>query len=190
MKVATSFEDVSIDEGDEDDVFCRSDQALGNGRIDGIRDIVFVGNEGFRRENMAGMAAEVGDYNAHFKKQRLPYMLIGPGRWGTTDRWLGIPAKWDQISAARVIVEADYGDFVVEPSFGTHFFQNLITFGIAYLTVNASSASGFLDWGWLNSIAPVSQSAHVRHVRLPDPMEIRIDGRTGKAVVFKVARED
>jgi DNA-binding NarL/FixJ family response regulator len=189
MKVATSFEDVSIDEGDEDDVFCRSDQALGNGRIDGIRDVVFVGNEGFRRENMAGMAAEVGDYNAYFKQRRLPYMLIGPGRWGTADRWLGIPTKWDQISAARVIVEADYGDFVVEPSFGTHFFQNLITFGIAYLTVNASSASGFLDWGWLNSIAPVSQTAHVRHVRLPDAMEIRIDGRTGKAVVFKGARD-
>jgi len=190
MKVAASFEDVSIEDADEAEVFCRSDQALGNGRIDGIRDIVFVANEGFRRDSMARMAAEVGEYNAYFKARKRPYMLIGPGRWGTADRWLGIPTKWDQISAARVIVEADYGDFVVEPSFGTHFFQNLITFGIAYLTVNSSSRSGFLDWDWLNAIEPRSNTAHVRHVRLPRPLEIRIDGRTGAAVVFKDAGPD
>ena len=190
MKVAASFEDVSIDEGDADSVFCRSERALGNGRIDGIRDIVFVGNQGFHREAMARMTDEVGAYNAYFKERRRPYMLIGPGRWGTADRWLGIPTKWDQISAARVIVEADYGDFVVEPSFGTHFFQNLITFGIAYLTVNSSSNSGFLDWDWLNSLKPMSETAHVRHVRLPQPMEIRIDGQTGKAVVLNETDTD
>ncbi|MEJ2385423.1 MAG: PEP/pyruvate-binding domain-containing protein [Xanthomonadales bacterium] len=190
MKVAASFEDVSIDDADEDEVLCRSDQALGNGRIDGIRDIVFVSNEDFRRENMVHMAAEVGRYNAYFKERKRPYLLIGPGRWGTADRWLGIPTKWDQISAARVVVEADYGDFVVEPSFGTHFFQNLITFGIAYLTINGSSRYSFLDWDWLNSIEPVSETAHVRHVRLPRPMAIRIDGRTGKAVVLKDSGPD
>ena len=112
-------------------------------------------------------------------------MLIGPGRWGTTDRWLGIPTKWNQISSARVIVEADYGDFVVEPSFGTHFFQNLITFSIAYLTINSSSGYCYFDWDWLNSIEPVSETEYIRHVRLEEPLEVLVDGRIGHAIVLR-----
>ena len=84
---------------------------------------------------MSLMASQVGQINAKFKKQARPYLLIGPGRWRTADRWLGIPTTWDQISAARVIVEAKYGDFSVTPSFGTHFLQNLISFQIGYITV-------------------------------------------------------
>ncbi len=84
-----------------------------------------------------------------------------------------------------MIVEADYGDFVVEPSFGTHFFQNLITFQIGYLTINSQSKNNFLDWDWLNSIEAVSETEYVRHVRLKRPLNILIDGRSGKAVVFK-----
>jgi hypothetical protein len=84
-----------------------------------------------------------------------------------------------------VIVEADYGDFAVEPSFGTHFFQNLITFQIGYLTINSQSKDNFLDWDWLNSIKAVSETEYVRHVRLKRPLNIMIDGRIGKAVVFK-----
>lgn len=185
MMVAASFEDVSINEGDERRVCCRSEQALGNGRIDEIRDIVFVKNTGFKRENMIHMVDHIGEYNQQFKDGNVPYMLVGPGRWGTTDRWLGIPTKWDQISSARVIVEADYGDFVVEPSFGTHFFQNLITFAIAYLTINSSSSYNTFDWDWLNALEPVSETEYVRHVRLDKPLEVRIDGRSGKAVVFR-----
>ncbi|MEE4219108.1 MAG: PEP/pyruvate-binding domain-containing protein [Xanthomonadales bacterium] len=185
MMVAESFEDVSVNDGDEHRVFCRSDQSLGNGRIDDIRDIVFVKSENFLRENMIHMADEIGRYNQAFKDAGRPYMLIGPGRWGTTDRWLGIPTKWDQISSARVIVEADYGDFVVEPSFGTHFFQNLITFAIAYLTINSSSRNNVLDWGWLNALDAVSETGYVRHVRLEEPLEVKVDGRSGEAVVFR-----
>ena len=184
MKVAGSFEDVSVAESNGDRVLCRSEQALSNGRIDDIRDIIFVRTDNFKRENMALMAAEVGEFNRRFKEANRPYMLIGPGRWGTTDRWLGVPTKWDQISSARVIVEADYGDFVVEPSFGTHFFQNLIHFSIAYLTVNSTSGSGLLDWDWLNSIEPASESGFLRHLRLEHPLEVLVDGRTGKAVVL------
>jgi hypothetical protein len=184
MKVAESFDDVSLVEGAGRRVLCRSEQALSNGRIDDIRDIVFVRTDNFKRENMALMAAEVGEFNRRFKEANRPYMLIGPGRWGTTDRWLGVPTKWDQISSARVIVEADYGDFVVEPSFGTHFFQNLITFSIAYLTVNSSSGSGTLDWDWLCSIEPASESGFLRHLRLEQPLEVLVDGRNGKGVVL------
>jgi CheY-like chemotaxis protein len=185
MVVEGSFEDISVNDGEFQQIFCRSDQALSNGRIDGVRDIVFVRSDNFKRANMIHMADHVGEYNQKFKEENQPYMLVGPGRWGTSDRWLGIPTKWDQISSARVIVEADYGDFVVEPSFGTHFFQNLITFQIGYLTINKTSEHNFFDWDWLNSIEAVSETEYVRHVRLKQALNILIDGRNGKAVVFK-----
>ena len=185
MMVETSFEDVSVYDGEDQQIFCKSDQALSNGRIEGIRDIVFVRSDNFERANMIHMADQVGEYNQKLKDKNLPYILVGPGRWGTSDRWLGIPTKWDQVSSARVIIEADYGDFVVEPSFGTHFFQNLITFSIAYLTINSASKYNFFDWEWLNSIKPVSETEYVRHVRLEQPLNILIDGRNGKAVIVK-----
>lgn len=187
MMVASSFEDISIhDDADiNDQVFCKSDQALSNGRIDDIQDILFVRQDNFERANMVHMAEHIGNYNQKFKDKNLPYMLVGPGRWGTSDQWLGIPTKWDHISAAKVIIEANYGDFIVEPSFGTHFFQNLITFAIGYLTINDSSEYNFFDWDWLNSIKPVSETEYVRHVRLDKALNILIDGRQGKAVAFK-----
>jgi len=185
MMVETSFEDVSVFDEDNAQIFCRSDQALSNGRIEGVRDIVFVRSDNFERANMIHMADQVGEFNQVFKDKNLPYMLVGPGRWGTSDRWLGIPTKWDQVSSARVIIEADYGDFVVEPSFGTHFFQNLITFSIAYLTINSTSKYNFFDWDWLNSIKPDSETEYVRHVRLEKPLNILVDGRNGKAVIVK-----
>jgi hypothetical protein len=190
MLVDTSFEDISEYNGDDQKVFCKSDQALSNGRIKDIRDIVFVRKDNFDRANMVHMAAHVDEYNQRFKDNKRPYMLIGPGRWGTSDRWLGIPVKWDQISSARVIIEANYDDFVVEPSFGTHFFQNLIAFQIGYLTINDNTINDVIDWDWLNSIEAVSETEYVRHVRLKDPMNIMIDGRNGQAVAFKPERDD
>ena len=185
MLVETSFEDIPDYDRDDPQIFCKSNQALSNGRIKDIRDIVFVKRDNFERANMIHMADQVGEYNQRFKDEDRPYMLIGPGRWGTSDRWLGIPTKWDQISSARVIVEANYGDFVVEPSFGTHFFQNLITFQIGYLTINDNTQRETIDWDWLNTIEVVSETEYVRHVRLHQPVNILIDGRNGKAVIFK-----
>jgi hypothetical protein len=185
MLVDASFDDIDEFDGNLEQIFCKSNQALSNGRIDGIQDIVFVKTEGFERANMGQMADQVGLYNQKFRDEGKAYMLVGPGRWGTSDRWLGIPTKWDQISSAQLIVEADYGDFVVEPSFGTHFFQNLITFQIGYLTINSSHENNYLDWDWLNQLEAASETEFVRHVRLDGPMNIMIDGRNGKAVVLK-----
>jgi hypothetical protein len=190
MMVEPSAEDISIYNGDNQEILCKSDQALSNGRIDDIQDIVFVRSDNFDRANMVHMADHIGRFNQMFIDEKKPYMLVGPGRWGTADRWLGIPTKWDQISGARVIVEAAYGDFVVEPSFGTHFFQNLITFQIGYLTINTSNEYNFFDWDWLNSFEPVAETRYVRHVRLEHPLNILIDGRCGKAVVFKPNGDD
>ena len=134
---------------------------------------------------MVHMAEQVGKYNQKFKDRKKPYMLVGPGRWGTSDRWLGIPTSWDQISSAQVIVEANYGDFVVDPSFGTHFFQNLITFQKGYLTINDNTSYDIMDWDWLASLELVSETDHVRHVRASQALDIQIDGRNGQAVIFK-----
>ncbi len=185
MMVEPLIEDISVYDGENRQILCKSDQSLSNGRINDVRDIVFVRSDNFQRANMIHMADHISRYNQMFKEEKKPYMLVGPGRWGTADRWLGIPTKWDQISSARVIVEASYGDFVVEPSFGTHFFQNLITFQIAYLTINTSNDYNSFDWDWLNSIEPISETEYVRHVRLEQALDILIDGRCGKAVVFK-----
>ena len=117
--------------------------------------------------------------------QDRPYLLLGPGRWGTADRWLGVPTKWDQISAARVIIEASYGDFSITPSFGAHFFQNLIAFQIGYLTINKTDDSNSIDWDWLNKQAVVRETEFIRHVALDRPLEVIIDGRHGDGVILK-----
>ncbi len=185
MAVETTLEDISLFDGDYDNILCKSDQALSNGRMTNIKDIVYIRTDNFDRSNTVEIAEEVGQFNEFFKEEDIPYMLIGPGRWGTTDRWLGIPTQWRQISSAQVIVEAAYGDFVVDPSFGTHFFQNLITFQIGYMTVNKTDQNNFIDWDWLNSISAVKETKNIRYVHLPQPLHIYFDGRNGKAVVFK-----
>ena len=110
---------------------------------------------------------------------------MGPGRWGSSDRWLGIPVRWDQISGARVIVETDLADFKVTPSQGTHFFQNLTSFQVGYLTVNATQGNGRLDWGWLDEQPAETEGKYLRHITLNDPMTIMIDGRTSHGVVLR-----
>jgi hypothetical protein len=181
----TPPEAVSIRNLDQSRIFCRSDKSLSNGRIDNIRDIVFVRPDNFDRAKMPEMAGQIEKFNDEFQSEKRPYLLIGPGRWGTADRWLGIPVKWKQISSARVMVEAVYGDFVVTPSFGTHFFQNVMSFNIGYLTVGSTKRTGFLDWEWLELLPPAGQTEFVRHVHLEKPLEILIDGRKSKAVILK-----
>ncbi len=115
-------------------------------------------------------------------------MLVGVGRWGSRDPWLGIPVSWDQVSGAAVIVEAGLRDLRVTPSQGSHFFQNLTSFNVGFLTVNPEEGEGVLDWEWLDAQPALSAAAHVRHLRLAAPVEIRIDGRRGRGVILKPPR--
>lgn len=170
---------------DSERIFAKSNQSLSNGRIDNIRDIVFVRRDNFDRARMPKMAEEIGKINDRFRKSKRPYLLVGPGRWGTADHWLGIPVKWRQISEARVLVEAVYGDFVVTPSFGTHFFQNIIAFNIGYLTIDESRRNSYFDWDWLESLPASDETEFVRHIELEKPLEVMIDGRKSRAVVLK-----
>jgi hypothetical protein len=131
------------------------------------------------------IAEEVGRLNAKLQEAERPYLLIGPGRWGSADRWLGIPVEWPQIAGARVIVETDLEDFKVTPSQGTHFFQNLTSFQVGYLTVNASDAGARIDWDWLKTVPAAEETRFLRHLHLFEPLTVLIDGRSGRAVVLK-----
>jgi CheY-like chemotaxis protein len=159
--------------------------ALGNGRMDGISDILYVPPERFDRGSTEAIATEIERFNRTQLDASVPYLLLGPGRWGSADRWLGIPVRWDQISGARVIVETDLDDFKVTPSQGTHFFQNLTSFQVGYLTVNAGKGESRLDWDWLDEQPAHEEGQYVRHLRLEEPLTVLIDGRSSRAVVLK-----
>jgi CheY-like chemotaxis protein len=166
-------------------VLCLSEQALGQGRIQGVRDVVYVKSAAFERGQTVAMAGEVEEVNRALSEQGRPYLLIGPGRWGTADRWLGIPVEWHQIAGARVILETELDDVAVTPSEGTHFFQNLTSFGIGYLIVHRRSGHGRVDFEWLASQPACTETRFLRHVRLERPLDVRIDGRSGRGVVLK-----
>jgi hypothetical protein len=178
-------EGVALGELHPADTICYSAQALGNGRIRGIHDLVVVEPARFDSARTREIAAEIGHVNEKLRAAGRPYVLIGPGRWGSADPWLGIPVVWEQISAAQVIVETSLHDFVITPSQGTHFFQNLTSFRIGYLTVNPTVGEGHVDWDWLARQPAVEETAYLRHVRLEAPLEVRLDGRSRRGAILK-----
>jgi CheY-like chemotaxis protein len=177
--------DVDLRQADMQHAVCFSPRALGDGHMGDIRDVVYVKPDEFdpsRTQEIAGELAQVNDELLHRGRQ---CVLIGPGRWGSADRWLGIPVTWEQISSARVIVEASLETFVVTPSQGTHFFQNLTSFGIGYLTVHPSLSEGFIDWDWLAAQPAVQETSSVRHLRLRDSLDVMLNGHTRQGAIFK-----
>ncbi len=174
------LEEVNINEAL---IFSRS--ALGNGLIRGIRDFVYVKPECFRAADSLTIARRVEKLNDQFVASGENYVLVGPGRWGSSDPWLGIPVKWAQISAARLIVESGLPDYRIDPSQGTHFFQNLTSFRVGYLTINPFLNDGFYDIDFLNRLECVSEDEYIRHIRFPEPLTIKIDGVRNKGVIYK-----
>jgi hypothetical protein len=166
-------------------IVCRSDQVLGNGQISDIRDIVMVDIDRFDRARSAEVAIEVGQFNARLMADQVPYLLIGVGRWGSADPWLGIPVSWDQIAGARVILETGFKDIKVEPSQGSHFFQNITSFQIGYFTVNANVPGESLDWKWLKSQPIVENKDFTSHIRLKQPLVVRMNGHSHRGVILK-----
>ena len=171
-----------------EEVLCHSRQALGNGIISNVRDIVYVKPEQFDPIRTPDIAGEISSLNESLLAADRPCMLIGPGRWGSSTPALGIPVSWNDISAARIITETMFENFAAEPSQGSHFFHNVVSFGVAYLTIDPRNEQGCIDWSWLAN-QPIEMETHfVRHVRLTEPIEVRIDGRTSQAVVLKQRR--
>ncbi len=178
-------EELEVNGYTSDQMICQSDQVLGNGQISDIQDIVVVDNEKFDRARSQDVATEVGQFNARLMAERSPYLLIGVGRWGSADPWLGIPVSWDQIAGARVIVETGFRDIKVEPSQGSHFFQNLTSFQIGYFTVNTNEPGESVAWDWLKSQPAVEAKKFVSHIRLSKPITVRMNGHSHKGVVLK-----
>jgi len=180
--------DLRLDDVRDEDLVCRSPKVLGNGRLDRIRDVVFIDVDAFDRSKSRDVAQEVARLNAHLTADGVPYLLFGVGRWGSRDPWLGIPVTWGQISGARAIVEAGFKDLRVEPSQGSHFFQNLTSFQVGYFTVNDAVGEGFVDWRWLLAQPTVSRRGSTRHVRLDEPLVVKMNGRTHQGVIYKPGR--
>lgn len=168
------------------ELLLRSDTALGHGNIDNVDTVVYVRPETFNRLNNPSVARELENVNARFVESGRGYVLIGPGRWGSSDPSLGIPVKWPDISGARLIVEAAIPGYRVEPSQGTHFFQNLTSMGVGYFTVDTTrNGNALYDIEFLNSQPAEYESESIRIVRFPRPLYIGINGRKGAGVVAK-----
>ncbi|MCP4680225.1 MAG: histidine kinase [Deltaproteobacteria bacterium] len=183
--VGSRSQDINADSINSDDTICLSHKALGNGLIEDVCDIVYVPLEGFERNKTVEIAGEIGSVTGRLRAEERPFMLIGPGRWGSADRWLGIPVVWSQISGVRCFVETDMADIRVTPSQGTHFFQNITSLGIGYFTLNFDDDGGILNSDWLDAEPAEFETENIRHLRYPEPLEIVVSGRSGMGVVMK-----
>ena len=183
--------DEDLSEIPDDEVVIRSHNAIGHGVLTDIQDIVYVktlptadGQPVYSASSNPAIAEEIERINRTFLDEGRNYVLVGPGRWGSSDYWLGVPVKWPAISAAKVIVEAGLENYRVEPSQGTHFFQNLTSFGVGYFTVNDFMQDGIYRQSMLNSMPAVHETEHVRHVRFPHALTIKIDGMRKEGIIM------
>ena len=167
----------------EDQLLLKSVNSLGQGIMDDIQDVIYVKTEGYSASNNQLIAYDIEKLNKRFLDEGKHYILIGPGRWGSSDTWLGIPVKWPNISAARVIVEAGLTNYRVDPSQGTHFFQNLTSFGVGYFTINAYMNDGLYNQELLNIMPAVEETKYLRWVHFEKPLAVKMNGKKKIGVV-------
>jgi len=182
MMVGGERIDVAADDLFADDVVLASENVLGNGHRSDLEDVVFIKPDAFEPAETPAIAKELEEINRHLIADGRRYLLIGFGRWGTSDPGLGIPVAWGQISGARAIVEATLPDVQPDLSQGSHFFHNLLSFRVLYLSVEHHGPHR-IDWDWLGRQPVVQSTAHTTHVRLPKPLEVRVDGASGRGVI-------
>lgn len=174
-----------VEEIERSRLVCQSSVVLGDGRIEDLHDVVVVDAHRFERARSQEVASQVAALNARLNAQNARYLLIGVGRWGSREPWLGIPVAWEEISGAKVIVESGFRDLRVIPSQGSHFFQNLAAFQIGYFTVNPDAGEGYIDWSWLTSQPAVEEIGCVRHLRFPASLVVMMKGSSGRGVILK-----
>lgn len=187
LVAAHEFVELPPEALDAEGLLLASEEVLGNGVVEGVRDVVYVRPDRFDAGQTRRVAADVSRINASLAEAGRPCLLIGFGRWGSSDPWLGIPVDWSGICAAKAIVEATLPSMNVDLSQGSHFFHNISSFGVSYFCVRHDGDRS-IDWDWLEGHAAVAETELVRHVRLPAPLLIRVDGRSGRGVVLKEAR--
>ncbi|HVP54306.1 MAG TPA: PEP/pyruvate-binding domain-containing protein [Candidatus Eisenbacteria bacterium] len=178
-------EELRVGEVEPSRLICQSAKVLGHGRIQDLRDLIVVDYHRFERAQSQDVAQSVAHFNSELSAKGTPYALIGVGRWGSNEPWLGIPVSWDQISGARVIVESGFRDFRVTPSQGSHFFQNLTAFQVGYLTVNPDAGEGFVDWEWLAAQPGTEDHGCVRLLHFDKPLSVVMDAKTSRGMIFK-----
>ncbi|NPA43213.1 MAG: pyruvate, phosphate dikinase [Chlorobi bacterium] len=180
---------VSIDQADPEKMIIYAEKSMGNGLINDIQDVIYVKNDAFDKTKTPEMAEEIDRLNRKMGEQNRQYLLIGPGRWGTRDRFIGIPVRWTQISNAKVIVETSLEGFPLDASYGSHFFHNITTLNIAYFSVFPEEGKGFIKYEKLDAAPLVEETRYFKHVRFPRPLKIIIDGRKRKAAVLEPEEE-
>jgi hypothetical protein len=169
----------------KEDTLLQSTSVLGHGIVSDVNDIIYVKTKEFNSSNTQEIAFEIEKMNRSFTAQEKGYVLVGPGRWGSSDPWLGIPVKWPHISNARVIVECGLENYRVDPSQGTHFFQNLTSFGVGYFTINPFKNDGWFDEAFLNNMEATEETKFLRHIHFDEPIVIKMDGKKSLGVVLK-----
>jgi len=185
LAISHEDEQLSIEETKDEHLICRSNQVMGNGIIDDIKDIIMVDYNLFERAKSIEVAAEVASFNSELMKKNKPYLLLGTGRWGSLDPWLGIPVTWEQIAGAKAIIETNFKDMVVEPSQGSHFFQNLTSFMVGYFTVNSLYNKGYVNWDWLLNVEPIAQKKYTKHLQFTNPLLLKMNGHKNKGIILK-----
>jgi hypothetical protein len=174
--------DIDMSEVDRSRAICMSSHALGNGVIDDIRDVVYIHPNRLDRMRTSNLTDHIEAIDAKLRAAGRPYLLIGPGRWGSSDPSLGVPVSWDQIRGAKAIIEVPMSDIHVEPSQGTHFFQNIVTFNIGYLTITADD---MLDFEWLDGVDSKEEIGPLRHIGLDSPLKVVLDSRDSEAIILR-----
>ncbi|MFZ5949476.1 MAG: PEP/pyruvate-binding domain-containing protein [Candidatus Rifleibacteriota bacterium] len=176
---------IDVSKIEHDKLVLFADGGMGNGRMEEISDIIWIDPDNFDKSRTEEMALEVEAFNLKLKAEGRKYLLLGPGRWGTRDRWLGIPITWPQASCAKVIVEYSLEGFRVDASMGSHFFHNVTTMNIGYFSVRQDSGGGFIDWQWLRNQPVLENKTFFTHSRLEHPVGVVMDGRKAVFVIYK-----
>jgi len=175
--------EINMDELDKDKMLLFAEKSMGNGKVDKIKDVIYVDIDVFDKSKTEEMAKEIDELNSKMVKQNKPYILIGPGRWGTRDKWIGIPVYWPQISNARFIIETSLEDFPLDASSGSHFFHNVTSMNIGYFSVQPEISHSFISWDILKKQKLMDQSKYFRHVEFEKSLSVRMDGKKRIAVI-------
>lgn len=185
LVISHEVEELDLNSVNDEELICKSQQVLGNGIMNDIYDVVFVDYNTYDRAKSREVAAEVASFNNTLINEGRPYLLIGVGRWGSLDPWLGIPVGWEQIAGARAIIETSFKELSVEPSQGSHFFQNITSFMVGYFTINTVHNNGFVAWDWLLKQKPVEVKNYTRLVRFKNPIVVKMNGHHNKGIILK-----
>lgn len=180
-----SAQDYTIDTEklDHSKLIFYTEKGMGNGHLDDIRDVIFVDKNNFEKSKTVEIAAQIENFNNEMKKQKKNYVLIGPGRWGTRDRWIGIPVNWPQISNAKVIIETSLEGYPLDSSSGSHFFHNVTSMNVGYFSIEQQSDKNYLKWDELYKQKVVNETQYIKHVRFDEPLNIKMDGRKRIAMI-------